>query len=40
VLATTQESLYEGVRTVLAVDAAIVLAAAVLIAVGLRKRRA
>lgn len=40
VLATTQGDLFGGVRTVLAVDAAIVLAAALLIAVGLRNRRA
>ncbi|MGW0117039.1 MFS transporter [Streptomyces sp. NPDC003327] len=38
VLATTGGDLYGGVRTVVAVDAAIVLAAAVLIALGLRKR--
>ncbi|MFD6125980.1 MFS transporter [Streptomyces hydrogenans] len=38
VLATTGDSLYDGVRTVIALDAAIVLAAAVLVALGLRKR--
>ncbi|MFF2566829.1 MFS transporter [Streptomyces sp. NPDC058084] len=38
VLATTGDSLYGGVRTVLALDAAIVLATAVLVAFGLRKR--
>ncbi|MEU6877099.1 MFS transporter [Streptomyces sp. NPDC046712] len=38
VLATTGGDLYGGVRTVLALDAAIVLGAAVLVAVGLRKR--
>ncbi|MGW0753541.1 MFS transporter [Streptomyces sp. NPDC002587] len=35
VLATTRASLFDGVRTVLAADAAIVLAAALLVAVGL-----
>ncbi|MEU8526351.1 MFS transporter [Streptomyces sp. NPDC048629] len=40
VLATTGTSLYDGVRTVLLLDAAIVLAAALLLAVGLRKGRA
>ncbi|MCX4631793.1 MFS transporter [Streptomyces sp. NBC_01443] len=35
VLATTQASLFDGVRTVLAIDAAIVLAAAVLVGLGL-----
>lgn len=35
VLATTQASLFDGVRTVLAVDAVIVLAAAVLVGLGL-----
>ncbi|MFB7649816.1 MFS transporter [Streptomyces sp. NPDC056084] len=35
VLATTQGSLFDGVRTVLAIDAAVVVAAAALIAVGL-----
>ncbi|WP_406329842.1 MFS transporter [Streptomyces sp. NBC_00203] len=39
VLATTSDDLMTGVRTVLALDAAIVLAAAVLIAVGLGRRR-
>jgi len=39
VLATTGSSLYAGVRTVLALDAAIVLAAAVLVAVGLRRAK-
>ncbi|MFD5764946.1 MFS transporter [Streptomyces sp. NPDC127049] len=39
VLATTGTSLYEGVRTVIALDAAIVLGAAVLVAVGLRRAR-
>ncbi|MFF5924809.1 MFS transporter [Streptomyces hydrogenans] len=38
VLATTGDSLYDGVRTVIALDAAIVLASAVLVALGLRKR--
>ncbi|MFE6905025.1 MFS transporter [Streptomyces erythrochromogenes] len=38
VLATTQGTLFGGVRTVLAVDAVIVLAAAVLVALGLRGR--
>lgn len=40
VLATTQASLFNGVRTVLAIDAALVLAAAVLIGIGLRDRAA
>ncbi|MFE6844129.1 MFS transporter [Streptomyces sp. NPDC057686] len=43
VLATTQASLFDGVRTVLATDAAIVLAAAVLVGLGLgggRKKKA
>ncbi|WOX24454.1 MFS transporter [Streptomyces solicathayae] len=40
VLATTGTRLYDGVRTVLLLDAAIVLAAALLLAVGLRKGRA
>lgn len=39
VLATTQASLFGGVRTVLAADAAIVLAAALLVYLGLRRRR-
>ncbi|MFI1455638.1 MFS transporter [Streptomyces roseus] len=39
VLATTQASLFDGVRTVLALDAAIVVAAAVLVGVGLRGSR-
>ncbi|MEU6296120.1 MFS transporter [Streptomyces erythrochromogenes] len=39
VLATTQGTLFGGVRTVLAVDAVIVLAAAVLVALGLRGRK-
>ncbi|WP_369259112.1 MFS transporter [Streptomyces sp. R35] len=39
VLATTSDDLMTGVRTVLALDTAIVLAAAVLIAVGLGRRR-
>lgn len=39
VLATTQGALFDGVRTVLAVDAGIVLVAAVLVAVGLRRRK-
>ncbi|MEU2506953.1 MFS transporter [Streptomyces sp. NPDC007863] len=39
VLATTGGDLYEGVRTVVAVDAAIVLGAAVLVALGLRRAR-
>ncbi|MFD9818884.1 MFS transporter [Streptomyces violascens] len=38
VLATTQASLFDGVRTVLAIDAVIVVAAAALIGLGLRKR--
>ncbi|MBT2439301.1 MFS transporter [Streptomyces sp. ISL-36] len=38
VLATTGGDLYGGVRTVLAVDAAIVLATALLLAIGLRRR--
>ncbi|MEU9177096.1 MFS transporter [Streptomyces sp. NPDC048550] len=38
VLATTQTSLFDGVRTVLAIDAAIVLAAAVLVGLGLGGR--
>ncbi|MGW0552861.1 MFS transporter [Streptomyces sp. NPDC002926] len=40
VLATTQGSLFDGVRTVLAVDAAVVVAAAALVGVGLRRARA
>ncbi|MEW2414777.1 MFS transporter [Streptomyces sp. NPDC046866] len=40
VLATTQASLFDGVRTVLAIDAALVLAAAVLVGIGLRDRAA
>ncbi|MEU6865557.1 MFS transporter [Streptomyces sp. NPDC046876] len=40
VLATTQASLFDGVRTVLAVDAGLVLAAAVLVGIGLRDRAA
>ncbi len=40
VLATTGTDLYAGVRTVIALDAAIVLGAAVLVAVGLGLRRA
>ncbi|MGX1883773.1 MFS transporter [Streptomyces sp. NPDC055287] len=39
VLATTQGALFDGVRTVLAVDVAIVLVAAVLVGAGLRTRR-
>ncbi|MFF7297429.1 MFS transporter [Streptomyces sp. NPDC008265] len=39
VLATTQATLFDGVRTVLAVDAAIVLAAALLVAAGLRRAK-
>ncbi|MET9510818.1 MFS transporter [Streptomyces flavidovirens] len=39
VLATTQGALFDGVRTVLAVDAVIVVVAAVLVGVGLRNRR-
>ncbi|WP_037878568.1 MFS transporter [Streptomyces sp. NRRL F-5727] len=39
VLATTGDSLYGGVRTVLALDAAIVLAAAAVLALGLRRSR-
>ncbi|MFE9409727.1 MFS transporter [Streptomyces sp. NPDC006704] len=38
VLATTQASLFDGVRTVLAIDAAIVLVTAALVAVGLGRR--
>ncbi|MFE9570723.1 MFS transporter [Streptomyces sp. NPDC006692] len=38
VLATTQASLFDGVRTVLAIDAVIVIAAATLIGLGLRGR--
>ncbi|MFI6469085.1 MFS transporter [Streptomyces sp. NPDC050516] len=38
VLATTQASLFDGVRTVLAIDAVIVIAAAALVGLGLRKR--
>ncbi|WP_369779583.1 MFS transporter [Streptomyces sp. R33] len=38
VLATTQASLFDGVRTVLAIDAAIVLAAAALVGLGLGGR--
>lgn len=40
VLATTRASLLDGVRTVLAIDAAVVLAAALLVAFGLRRRKA
>ncbi|MEV0978039.1 MFS transporter [Streptomyces sp. NPDC049915] len=40
VLATTADDLLTGARTVIALDAAIVLTAAVLVAVGLRGRRA
>ncbi|MEW2081202.1 MFS transporter [Streptomyces sp. NPDC005283] len=40
VLATTQGSLFDGVRTVLAVDAVVVVAAAALVGVGLRRARA
>ncbi|MBT2400966.1 MFS transporter [Streptomyces sp. ISL-100] len=40
VLATTQGALFDGVRTVLAVDAALVLVAAVLVGIGLRTSRA
>ncbi|MFE9933309.1 MFS transporter [Streptomyces sp. NPDC005533] len=40
VLATTQASLFDGVRTVLAVDAAIVIAAALLVGLGLGRRKA
>lgn len=38
VLATTRTSLFEGVRTVLAIDAALVTVAALLVAVGLGRR--
>ncbi|MFI6102875.1 MFS transporter [Streptomyces sp. NPDC051310] len=38
VLATTRADLFAGIRTVLALDAAIVLASAVLLAAGLRRR--
>ncbi|MET9517779.1 MFS transporter [Streptomyces sp. NPDC002994] len=40
VLATTQGALFDGVRTVLALDAAIVVVAAVLVGIGLRTSRA
>lgn len=40
VLATTHASLLDGVRTVLAVDAAVVLATALLVAIGLGRRKA
>ncbi|MFF4495129.1 MFS transporter [Streptomyces sp. NPDC001546] len=40
VLATTRASLFDGVRTGLAVDAALVVVAALLVAAGLRRRRA
>ncbi|MER6199220.1 MFS transporter [Streptomyces sp. NPDC001586] len=40
VLATTGASLFDGVRTVLAVDAAIVIAAALLVGLGLGRRKA
>ncbi|MFJ8159765.1 MFS transporter [Streptomyces sp. NPDC096136] len=40
VLATTRAPLFDGVRTVLAVDAALVVGAALLVAVGLGRRRA
>ncbi|MEU9714499.1 MFS transporter [Streptomyces sp. NPDC047976] len=40
VLATTQEALFDGVRLVLAIDAAVVIAAAVLVAAGLGRRKA
>ncbi|MBD0747238.1 MFS transporter [Streptomyces sp. CBMA152] len=40
VLATTQNSLFHGVRTVLLIDAVIVVAAAALVAVGLGRRTA
>jgi hypothetical protein len=40
VLATTSGDLLSGTRTVLALDAGIVLAAAALVALGLRTRRA
>ncbi|QIP86566.1 MFS transporter [Streptomyces sp. Tu 2975] len=39
VLATTRESLFEGIRTVLAIDAVVVLATAVAVAAALRRRR-
>ncbi|MFF8267878.1 MFS transporter [Streptomyces sp. NPDC016562] len=39
VLATTQASLFDGVRTVLGVDAVILLAAALLVGLGLRRTR-
>ncbi|MBT2488959.1 MFS transporter [Streptomyces sp. ISL-96] len=39
VLATTRGALFDGVRTVLALDAALVVVAAVLVGVGLRTRR-
>ncbi|MEV6950342.1 MFS transporter [Streptomyces sp. NPDC051183] len=40
VLATTQASLFDGVRTVLAIDAAIMVGAALLVAIGLGRRKA
>ncbi|MFG2988721.1 MFS transporter [Streptomyces sp. NPDC048257] len=40
VLATTQASLFDGVRTVLAVDAVLVIAAAVLVGIGLGRGKA
>ncbi|MFD7099599.1 MFS transporter [Streptomyces xanthophaeus] len=40
VLATTQASLFDGVRTVLAVDSALVIAAGILVAIGLGRERA
>ncbi|WP_405661206.1 MFS transporter [Streptomyces sp. NBC_00079] len=40
VLATTSDDLLSGVHTVLAIDAAVVLAAAVLVGLGLRERKA
>ncbi|MFD9334435.1 MFS transporter [Streptomyces sp. NPDC060028] len=40
VLATTRASLFDGVRTVLAIDVAIVVAAALLVAIGLGRRKA
>lgn len=38
VLATTQDDLFTGVRTVMALDAALLLVGAVVVAAGLRRR--
>lgn len=40
VLATTQDALFDGVRLVLGIDAAVVIAAALLVAAGLGRRKA